>query len=83
MTHVFKVWFIAATSGGLGVWNMICICVGAMLVDKVGRRPIYLISTVGMLGSLCVITGLSVSSVPKHTNETYGSVGDIHHRSWY
>lgn len=83
MAQIVEIWFIAATSGGLGVWNMICICLGAMLVDKVGRRPIYLISTIGMLVSLCVITGLSVSSVPKHADETYGSVGGIHLRSWY
>ncbi|KIK53837.1 hypothetical protein GYMLUDRAFT_232575 [Collybiopsis luxurians FD-317 M1] len=52
---------ITATNGGLGIWNMVTTAAGAMLVDKAGRRPMYLWTTLGMLTSLCVITGLSAA----------------------
>lgn len=32
-----------------------------MLVDRVGRRPLWLTSTAGMLASLAIVTGLSAS----------------------
>ncbi|KAF7986484.1 hypothetical protein HWV62_31285 [Athelia sp. TMB] len=38
-----------AINGGLQIWNLAFALTGTFLVDKVGRRPLFLISTVGML----------------------------------
>lgn len=38
----------------------------AILVDKVGRRPLWLSSTGGMLVSLCVVMGLSAEYAKNH-----------------
>lgn len=46
----------AALNGGLGVWNLICAMSGAMLVDKLGRRTLFLISNTGMLVVFCAWT---------------------------
>ncbi|EJF64973.1 general substrate transporter [Dichomitus squalens] len=39
----------AAINGGLQVWNLIAAMSGALLVDKLGRRTLFIISNVGML----------------------------------
>ncbi|KAI0367738.1 general substrate transporter [Pilatotrama ljubarskyi] len=39
----------AAINGGLQVWNLIAAMSGALLVDKLGRRTLFVISNVGML----------------------------------
>ncbi|KAI0684104.1 general substrate transporter [Cytidiella melzeri] len=39
----------AAINGGLQVWNLIAAMTGAMLIDKLGRRTLFIISNVGML----------------------------------
>ncbi|KDQ59238.1 hypothetical protein JAAARDRAFT_57164 [Jaapia argillacea MUCL 33604] len=39
----------AALNGGLMVWNLVCAVTGALLVDKLGRRTIFIISNAGML----------------------------------
>ncbi|KAJ3547540.1 hypothetical protein NM688_g5395 [Phlebia brevispora] len=39
----------AAINGGLQVWNLIAAMTGAFLVDRVGRRPLFIISNIGML----------------------------------
>ncbi|KAE9391774.1 general substrate transporter [Gymnopus androsaceus JB14] len=57
---------ITATNGGISIWYTICTCAGAMLVDKAGRRSMYLMSTIGMLVSLCIITGLSAAFTMDH-----------------
>lgn len=46
---------------GLGVWNLIISTAAAMLIDKAGRRPLWLSSTAVMLVSMCVVMGLSAS----------------------
>ncbi|KZP23825.1 general substrate transporter [Athelia psychrophila] len=38
-----------AINGSLQIWNLIFAMTGTFLVDKVGRRPLFLISTIGML----------------------------------
>ncbi|KIK53836.1 hypothetical protein GYMLUDRAFT_49141 [Collybiopsis luxurians FD-317 M1] len=64
---------ITATNGGLGIWNMVTTAAGAMLVDKAGRRPMYFWTTLGLLASLCVITGLS-AAFQHHTNDTQSAI---------
>ncbi|TFK94102.1 general substrate transporter [Polyporus arcularius HHB13444] len=39
----------AAINGALQVWNLIAAMSGALLVDKLGRRTLFIISNVGML----------------------------------
>lgn len=48
-------------SGFLQIWNLILAVCSAASVDLVGRRPLFLISAVGMLISFVLITGLSGS----------------------
>jgi MFS family permease len=36
-------------NGILQIWNLICAVTAAVIVDKVGRRPLWLVSTTGML----------------------------------
>ncbi|KZP23824.1 general substrate transporter [Athelia psychrophila] len=45
-----------AINGGLQVWNLAFAMTGALLVDKVGRRPLFLISTIGMLATFSMWT---------------------------
>ncbi|KAJ3900228.1 hypothetical protein F5879DRAFT_809572 [Lentinula edodes] len=65
---------ITAINGGLGFWYTIWTSAGALSADKVGRRTLYLGSTIGMLLSLCVITGLS-ALFETHTNNTPIAIG--------
>lgn len=48
-------------SGCLQIWNLFFAVLAALNVDRVGRRPLFLISSVGMLVSYIVISGLSGS----------------------
>ncbi|GME45931.1 hexose transporter [Neofusicoccum parvum] len=36
-------------NGGLQIWNLLCAAAGALLADRVGRRPLWLASFGGML----------------------------------
>lgn len=44
---------------GLQIWNLILSTTAALNCDRTGRRPLYLIATVGMLCSFIVVMGLS------------------------
>lgn len=44
---------------GLQIWNAIAALGGAMAAERYGRRPLWLISAIGMLFSFCIITALS------------------------
>ncbi|EEU33847.1 uncharacterized protein NECHADRAFT_55951 [Fusarium vanettenii 77-13-4] len=44
---------------GLAIWNLILAAAAAVNCDKVGRRPLFLLSTAGMLCSYAVVMGLS------------------------
>ncbi|KAF9875375.1 hexose transporter protein [Colletotrichum karsti] len=46
---------------GLQIWNLILSTSAALSVDRVGRRPLWLTSTVGMLLSFIVVMGLSAA----------------------
>ncbi|CCT74620.1 related to hexose transporter protein [Fusarium fujikuroi] len=44
---------------GLQVWNAILAALGAMAAERYGRRPLWLLSTSGMLASFIIVTALS------------------------
>ncbi|KAH9850352.1 general substrate transporter [Lenzites betulinus] len=46
----------AAINGGLQIWNLIAATTGAMLVERLGRRTLFIISNVGMLIDFCAWT---------------------------
>lgn len=46
-------------NGCLQIWNLFFAVLAAVGVDKIGRRPLFLISSIGMLVSYIVISGLS------------------------
>lgn len=48
-------------SGCLQIWNLLFTVLAAAVVDRIGRRPLFLISSVGMLLSYITISGLSGS----------------------
>ena len=48
-------------SGFLQVWNLILAVASALSVDRLGRRTLFLTSSLGMLASYIAITGLSGS----------------------
>jgi MFS family permease len=48
-------------SGFLQIWNLILAVSAAFSVDRLGRRKLFLISCLGMLGSYICITALSAS----------------------
>ncbi|KAI9167959.1 sugar transporter [Paramyrothecium foliicola] len=58
-------------SGCLQIWNLIWAVLAAAMVDRLGRRPLFLISSAGMLVSYITISGLSGS----FANTGKGSVG--------
>ncbi|WWC89933.1 uncharacterized protein L201_004862 [Kwoniella dendrophila CBS 6074] len=50
---------ITLINSGLALWNLILASCAAIGVDKFGRRPLFLISCLGMLCSYGVVMGLS------------------------
>ncbi|GAA5854284.1 hypothetical protein JCM8547_001763 [Rhodosporidiobolus lusitaniae] len=46
-------------NGGMQIWNLVLACAGASLVERMGRRKLWLISTCGMLLSYICLTGLA------------------------
>lgn len=51
----------AAFNGGLAVFNLIVSTSAALMSEKLGRRPLFITSAVGMLCSFIVITALSAT----------------------
>lgn len=49
----------AGINGGLAVWNFLCALTGAGMVERFGRRSLFLFALCGMLASFILITGLS------------------------
>jgi hypothetical protein len=58
----------AGLNGGLQIWNWLLAVLGALLVEKLGRRPLWLTSTAGLLVNLVIITACSA---------TYASTGSV------
>ncbi|KAK3677010.1 hypothetical protein LTR78_003215 [Recurvomyces mirabilis] len=52
---------ISGINGGLAVWNLFLAYAGSLNAERAGRRKLWLTSTIGMLCSYIVITGLSGS----------------------
>ncbi|KAK9893523.1 general substrate transporter [Cystobasidium minutum MCA 4210] len=52
---------VSAINGCLAIWNLIISATVAQFVDRIGRRPLWLISTGGMLCSYVIITALSAT----------------------
>ncbi|KAE9403217.1 hexose transporter-like protein [Gymnopus androsaceus JB14] len=50
---------ISAVNGALAIFNVFTTMMGGLCVDKVGRRPLFLISTTGILITYTVITILA------------------------
>ncbi|GAA5874290.1 hypothetical protein JCM8547_007554 [Rhodosporidiobolus lusitaniae] len=46
-------------NAGLAMWNLVIATCGAAFVDRIGRRKLWLTSTIGMLISYCILTGCS------------------------
>ncbi|KAL4968904.1 general substrate transporter [Aspergillus stella-maris] len=55
-------------SGFLQLWNLILAIASAFNVDRFGRRPLFLVSSVGMLASYIIISGLSGSFAQSGTS---------------
>ncbi|KAL4795951.1 general substrate transporter [Aspergillus venezuelensis] len=55
-------------SGFLQLWNLILAIASAFNVDRFGRRPLFLVSSIGMLASYIVISGLSGSFAQSGTS---------------
>lgn len=55
-------------SGCMQIWNLFWAILAAFLVDKLGRRPLFLISCVGMLVSYITISGLSGGFASTHSS---------------
>ncbi|KAF2104987.1 general substrate transporter [Rhizodiscina lignyota] len=62
---------ISGINGGLAVWNLILAYAGSLNAERLGRRKLWLISTIGMLASYIVITGLS-GSFAEHKKHATG-----------
>ncbi|PYH92641.1 hexose transporter protein [Aspergillus ellipticus CBS 707.79] len=52
---------------GLQSWNLIIACTAAVFVERVGRRPLWLISTAGMLMAFTCVMGFSSAYETKGT----------------
>ncbi|KAB8073073.1 hexose transporter protein [Aspergillus leporis] len=50
---------ITLINSGLALWNLILAGIAAVYCDKAGRRPLFLVSIVGMLCAYIVVMGLS------------------------
>ncbi|KAM0753494.1 hexose transport-related protein [Meredithblackwellia eburnea MCA 4105] len=48
-------------NGGLAIWSWICALTGASLVEKFGRRPLFITSMAGMLVCFSIMAGVAGS----------------------
>lgn len=61
---------VSAINGCLAIWNLIISATVAQFVDRIGRRPLWLISTGGMLGAYIIITALSATFARTQVDST-------------
>lgn len=57
-------------NGGMQIWNFLCALTGAILSDRIGRRPLWLLSFSGMLVANVVLT---ITSAVYSKTESYGA----------
>ncbi len=62
---------VSGINGGLAVWNLLLAYAGSMNAERAGRRVLWLTSTIGMLFSYIVMTGLS-GSFAHHSSHAVG-----------
>ena len=69
----------SAINGGLQIWNLLAAVTGAFLIDRLGRRTLFIISNVGMLIGERYLAGRGVRTEPfVHRLRSL----DHHHRSF-
>lgn len=61
---------ITGINGGLQIWNFLVSIAGACLADKIGRRPLWMISLVGMI---CANIGITIVSAVYDKNGSKGT----------
>lgn len=64
-------------NGGLQVWNAIFAIVGALLTERLGRRPLWLLSAGGMLVSEICVTIASAIFAEDSNNSAAGYAGIV------
>ncbi|KAJ4298141.1 hypothetical protein N0V90_006040 [Kalmusia sp. IMI 367209] len=57
-------------NGGMQIWNFLCALLGAYLVERIGRRPLWLASFIGMIAANIPLT---ISSARYAANESKGA----------
>ncbi|CAO1616355.1 unnamed protein product [Sympodiomycopsis kandeliae] len=67
----------SSLNGGLQVWNAIFATIGALLTERLGRRPLWLLSTLGMLLSETSVTIASAVFAQNQTNKGAGYAGIV------
>ncbi|KAM0752673.1 putative lactose permease [Meredithblackwellia eburnea MCA 4105] len=60
----------AGINGGLAIWNYICALSGASMVEKFGRRPLFLISLIGMFCCFTIMGGVAGGYAHTHNSHT-------------
>jgi hypothetical protein len=45
----------AGINGGLAIWNLIVATTAAQFVERLGRRPLWLIGNAGMLAAFAIV----------------------------
>ncbi|KAI5480123.1 putative Lactose permease [Pseudohyphozyma bogoriensis] len=60
----------AGINGGLAIWNWFVSMTGATLVERFGRRPLFLCSITGMLACFCVMAGVAGGYAHTHNPAT-------------
>lgn len=64
-------------NGGLQVWNAIFAVIGALLTERLGRRPLWLLSAIGMLISEVCTTIASALFAEDSSNSAAGYAGIV------
>jgi MFS family permease len=60
-------------NGVLQIFNLFAAYFGSWLIERMGRRPLFLISTTGMLVSFTIWTGLASAATADNASPAIGS----------